>query len=279
MHKPSLITSEGTSSTNLEESAERIKFYLKHWQLFESIITCKKKMVDGRLAQLRKEADCGPSIFVIAGALTCMGSAGRIYRRLVVRLVRQHRGIPKAQGDPEKPFFDNSQVWLFGSWPGGMGRQWNMRLMKRIARQYVHFIVVQHPVFPVCSCCISLVPSDSGLQFREQYTSKMCYYCMWDKEGWRSDGNWAELKAPDKLPKGRMDVSRYKHDHRQCSQGESVEGHPNTIYRDGGAAINILELASYTAMKAQQQYSSDACLHFHDDSRASLIRAIGIRIL
>lgn len=42
-------------ATNLEESAQRIEFYLKHWQLFELIITCRKKIIDDRLAQLRKE--------------------------------------------------------------------------------------------------------------------------------------------------------------------------------------------------------------------------------
>jgi hypothetical protein len=104
-------------------------------------------------------------------------------------------------------------------------------------------------------------------QVHERYTSKRCYWCTWKKSEKSeepeyqiekiSESEFSELKAAKRVPKGRSakGITRYKHDHRSCSNNpdnkeRKIEGHPWHIYRDGGAAVNILNLAYYLCTKA-----------------------------
>ena len=101
----------------------------------------------------------------------------------------------------------------------------------------------------VCSGC------GSYPQIWEGFTSKRCYYCVWEKELWKEQdpSKWPVLSHPDKTPPNlpHKATRRYKHDQRRCSKRDDDPDHPKIIYRDGSAAVNILNLATYMAIQVK----------------------------
>jgi hypothetical protein len=164
-------------------------------------------------------------------------------RKLVMKLARLHRKSWKS-----KDFFDKNQVWIIGHWAGGRGRPWPIHLFKQIAAEHVQVLVIH-----------------------ETWTTQRCYWCSWFSGDWnkkvepgqKKSETWARCKETSDIPSHLPEktASRYKHDHLKCSFRDRGDGHPYHIYRDGGAAVNILHLAYYLCIQVMKHKIAKQEIH------------------
>ena len=116
----------------------------------------------------------------------------------------------------------------------------------------------------------------------EAFTSARCYWCCWHKGDWfknwdldstesdqgssSSSQDYPYLHDPATIPPGLTPrgISRFKHDNRSCTfkhREDRLDDHPHHIYRDGGAAVNILHLSDLQYVLADRGAFPKAEIH------------------
>ena len=93
------------------------------------------------------------------------------------------------------------------------------------------------------------------------------YFQTERQEGAKLSDTWPrcdEASDPENVPEEAAPRSlsvRYKHDHMVCIFREKSDKHPYYIYRDGGAAVNILHLAYYLCLQVMGKKFPKAEIH------------------